>query len=59
MYAEMDRISALSDEEVVAQALLVSRDSGQPLPTWGKTVLLNGKTGDARSTPRSRSASST
>ena len=46
IYAEMDRISALSDEEVVAQALLVSRESGQPLPSWGKTVLLNGKTGE-------------
>ena len=46
MYAEMDRISALSDAEVVAQALLVSRESGQPLPNWGKTVLLNGKTGE-------------
>jgi len=46
VYAEMDRISALSDEEVVAQALLVSRETGQPLPTWGKTVLLNGKTGE-------------
>ncbi len=46
MYAEMDRISGLSDEEVVNQALLISRESGQPVPTWGKTVLLNGKTGD-------------
>jgi DNA-directed RNA polymerase subunit beta len=46
MYAEMDRISGLPDEEVVNQALLVSRESGQPLPTWGKTVLLNGKTGE-------------
>jgi DNA-directed RNA polymerase subunit beta len=51
MYAEMDRISALSDEEVVNQALLVSRESGQPLPTWGKTVLLNGKTGEAFDSP--------
>ncbi len=51
MYAEMDRISALSDEEVVAQALLVSREAGQPLPTWGKTVLLNGKTGEPFDSP--------
>ena len=51
IYAEMDRISALSDDEVVAQALLVSRETGQPLPTWGKTVLLNGKTGEPFDSP--------
>jgi DNA-directed RNA polymerase subunit beta len=51
IFAEMDRIAALSDEEVVAQALVVSRESGQPLPTWGKTVLLNGKTGEAFDSP--------
>jgi DNA-directed RNA polymerase subunit beta len=45
MYAEMDRISALTDEEVVVEALRVSRESGEPLPTWGKSMLYNGKTG--------------
>jgi DNA-directed RNA polymerase subunit beta len=51
IFAEMDRIAALSDEEVVAQALVVSREAGQPLPTWGKTVLLNGKSGEAFDSP--------
>jgi len=51
VYAAMDRISALSDDEVVAEALLVSRETGQPLPTWGKTVLLNGKTGEPFDSP--------
>jgi DNA-directed RNA polymerase subunit beta len=46
LYAEMDRISALSDTEVVAEALRVSAETGEPLPTWGKTVLHNGKTGN-------------
>ncbi|PKO23798.1 MAG: DNA-directed RNA polymerase subunit beta [Chloroflexi bacterium HGW-Chloroflexi-1] len=45
IYAEMERISALSPEEVVAEALRISRAENQPLPTWGKTVLYNGKTG--------------
>jgi DNA-directed RNA polymerase subunit beta len=47
MYAEMERISTLTDPEVVAEALRISRETGQPLPTWGKTVLYNGKTGVA------------
>jgi DNA-directed RNA polymerase subunit beta len=47
MYAEMERISTLTDAEVVAEALRISRETGKPLPTWGKTVLYNGKTGDA------------
>jgi len=46
IYAEMARISALSSEEVVAEALRISREKNQPLPTWGKTVLFNGKTGE-------------
>jgi len=46
IYAEMERISALSPEEVVAEALRISREENQPLPTWGKTVLYNGKTGE-------------
>ena len=47
MYAEMERISTLTDVEVVAEALRISRETGQPLPTWGKTMLFNGKTGAA------------
>ena len=42
----MDRIAALTDHEVAAEALLMSRQNDRPLPTWGKTVLYNGKTGD-------------
>lgn len=45
VYAEMDRIAALSPEQVAAEALSVSQKTGQPLPTWGKTLLYNGKTG--------------
>jgi DNA-directed RNA polymerase subunit beta len=45
MYAEMERISNLTPEEVTAEALRVSAESNQPLPTWGKTVLHDGKTG--------------
>jgi DNA-directed RNA polymerase subunit beta len=47
IYAEMDRISALSANEVVEEAMRVSRESRQPLPTWGKTVLYNGKSGES------------
>jgi DNA-directed RNA polymerase subunit beta len=47
MYAQMERIHNLSDEEVVAEALRVSRETNQPLPSWGKTVLFNGKTGES------------
>jgi DNA-directed RNA polymerase subunit beta len=47
MYDEMERVSTLTDEEVVAEALHVSQEENKPLPTWGKTVLFNGKTGDA------------
>ncbi len=46
LYAQMERIANLSDEEVVAEALRVSRETNQPLPTWGKTTLYNGKTGE-------------
>jgi DNA-directed RNA polymerase subunit beta len=46
VYAEMERISNLTPEEVTAEALQVSLEHNQPLPTWGKTVLYNGKTGD-------------
>ena len=51
MYAEMERISGLSDEEVVAEAIHVSQEDNLPLPTWGKTVLYNGKTGEAFDQP--------
>jgi len=51
MLKEMDRISALSDEEVAAEAARLSLEEGQPLPTWGKTTLYNGKTGDAFDMP--------
>ncbi len=46
VYAHMARISALTDQEVVAEALRIGRETGQPLPTWGKTLLFNGKTGE-------------
>jgi DNA-directed RNA polymerase subunit beta len=46
LYAEMARLSALSDQEVVVEALRVSRETNKPLPTWGKTTLYNGKTGE-------------
>jgi DNA-directed RNA polymerase subunit beta len=45
VYAEMERISSLSDEDAVAEAMRVSKETNLPLPTWGKTVLFNGKTG--------------
>ena len=46
LYAEMERISNLSASQVVEEALRVSRQTNQPLPTWGKTMLYNGKTGE-------------
>ncbi len=45
VYKEMDAISALTDEEIVAEALRISKQTNIPLPTWGKTVLYNGKSG--------------
>jgi DNA-directed RNA polymerase subunit beta len=51
MYDEMDRISGLSPEEVTIEALRVSAESNQPLPTWGKTVLHDGKSGNAFDLP--------
>ncbi|MCX6031633.1 MAG: DNA-directed RNA polymerase subunit beta [Chloroflexi bacterium] len=51
MYAEMERISNLSDQQVVTEAMRISRDEDKPLPTWGKTVLFNGKTGEAFDQP--------
>jgi DNA-directed RNA polymerase subunit beta len=46
LYEEMSRISALSDQDVVVEAIRVSAEERQPLPTWGKTVLYDGKTGE-------------
>ncbi len=51
MYAKMERISRLTDEEVVAEALQVSRERGEPLPAWGKTLLFNGKNGEPFASP--------
>ena len=38
--------SALSDDEVAEEALRISRETGWPLPTSGKMILYNGKTGE-------------
>ncbi len=46
LYAEMERIGDLPDAAVVSEALRISREANQPLPTWGKTILYNGKTGE-------------
>jgi len=43
--AEMERISALSDEEMMEEALRVTQEENFPLPTWGKTFVYDGKTG--------------
>jgi DNA-directed RNA polymerase subunit beta len=39
-------VSALSDEEVELEALRVSQETGIPLPTLGKAILYDGKTGE-------------
>jgi len=39
-------VSGLSDEEVEQEALRVSREKGIPLPTLGKVILYDGKTGE-------------
>jgi DNA-directed RNA polymerase subunit beta len=39
-------VSALSDEEVELEALRVSQEAGIPLPTLGKAILYDGKTGE-------------
>ncbi|HEM61730.1 MAG TPA: DNA-directed RNA polymerase subunit beta, partial [Chloroflexi bacterium] len=36
----------LNDEEIEARARQVSLEVGQPIPTWGKMVLYDGKTGE-------------
>ncbi len=41
-----EELSALSDEEVALEALRVSKETGIPLPTLGKAILYDGKTGE-------------
>jgi len=36
----------LSDEEIAAKAEQVAKDSGLPIPIWGKTILYDGRTGE-------------
>jgi DNA-directed RNA polymerase subunit beta len=43
--AASEGLSALSDEEVELEALRVSLEAGIPLPTLGKAILYDGKTG--------------
>ena len=38
--------AGLGDKEVVAAAEQVSQEKGIPLPTWGKTTLYDGRTGE-------------
>jgi DNA-directed RNA polymerase subunit beta len=47
----MSKISAMPDNEVVAEAQRVSLTENQPLPTWGKTLLFDGKTGESFDQP--------
>jgi DNA-directed RNA polymerase subunit beta len=44
-------VKALSDEEVELEALRVSKEVGIPLPTLGKMILYDGKTGEAFDQP--------
>ena len=44
--AASEGVSALSDEEVELEALRVSKETGIPLPTLGKAILYDGKTGE-------------
>ena len=44
-------LSALSDEEVELEALRVSKETGIPLPTVGKAILYDGKTGESFDQP--------
>ncbi len=48
---EREELRALSDEELLAKAQLVSRHTGWPLPTTGKQRLFNGKTGEPYDSP--------
>ncbi len=44
--AASEVVSALSDEEVELEVLRVSQETGIPLPTLGKAILYDGKTGE-------------
>ncbi len=44
--SQRDDATALSDEEVELEAWRVSKETGVPLPTLGKTILYDGKTGE-------------
>jgi hypothetical protein len=44
------KISAMSDGEVLAKAPRKLAEN-KPLPTWGKTALYDGKTGEASISP--------
>ena len=43
---EMGDVSELTDEEVDREALRVSKETGLPMPTLGKMILYDGKTGE-------------
>ena len=51
LMAGMDRISALSDDEVTEETLRLAREEGIPLPTWGKTFVYDGKRGERYDQP--------
>ena len=40
------KCQGLSDEEVEEEAKRISQERGLPLPTWGKTILYDGRTGE-------------
>ena len=41
----------LSDDEVAEKAQHIARESGLPLPTWGKTTLYDGRSGEPFNQP--------
>ncbi len=43
--------AGLGDKEVIAAAEQVSQEKGIPLPTWGKTTLYDGRTGEPYDQP--------
>jgi len=51
MEARGEDVSALSDDEVILRATSYSHAHNDPLPTLGKMVLYNGKTGEPFSQP--------
>ncbi|MFQ5812809.1 MAG: DNA-directed RNA polymerase subunit beta [Anaerolineae bacterium] len=46
-----EELAALSDEEVGLEALRVSKETGIPLPTLGKVILYDGRTGESFDQP--------